>query len=91
MTAAELLRALRTLGMEIREGRDTLAYFRWQGRLVLFTRVPHKSGELRGQLPHFLRQQLKLNESQLRDLLACPFGRDEFIAVLKQKGLIPPE
>ncbi len=91
MTVAELLRALRKLGMEIREGQDTLAFFRWRDKLILWTRVPHKSGELKGQLPHFVRQQLKLNESQFRDLIACPLGREEFLGILKQKGLLPPE
>lgn len=37
---------------------------------------------------HSIRQQLKLNEDQLRHLIACTFGREDYIALLRQKGLL---
>gem|GEM_PF-5440224 len=50
------------LGMHTCEGRDTLAFFYCAQRLVLWTKVPHGRGELKGRLPHYIRQQLRLNE-----------------------------
>lgn len=50
MKVRQALQAFDKLGMEIREGRDTLAFFRWGGQVILWTKVPHKRGELKGKL-----------------------------------------
>jgi len=89
MKVRQALQAFDKLGLEIREGRDTLAFFRWEGQVIVWTKVPHKRGELKGKLPYLVRQQLRLNESQFRKLIACPMGRKEYIEVLRGKGLIP--
>ena len=88
MKVKEVLQVFDKLEMDIREGKDTLAFFRWEGKVILWTKVPHKRGELRGKLPHFIRQQLKLNEKQFRDLIACRIWRDGYVEILRKKGLI---
>lgn len=91
MKVREVLRAFEKLKMRIREGRDTLAFF-WCGeRLVLWTKVPHGRGELKGRLPHYLRQQLRLNEEQFGKLIRCEIGRSEYVQILKSKGIIRQE
>lgn len=88
MRVREALRAFEKLRMQIREGRDTLAFF-WCGeRLVLWTKVPHGRGELKGRLPYYIRQQLKLNEEQFRKLVRCEMKRTEYVQILKDKGII---
>ena len=89
MKVRQALQAFDKLGLEIRKGRDTLAFFRWEGQVIVWTKVPHKRGELKGKLPYLVRQQLRLNESQFRELIAWPMGRKEYIEVLRGKGLIP--
>ena len=42
-------------------------------------------------MQHLLRQQLKLNESQFKDLIDCPLKRPEYVEILRGKGLIPKE
>jgi len=90
MKIRDILRIFDKLEMEVREGRDTLAFFRWQGRTILWTKVPHKRGELKGKLPHFVRQQLRLNERQFRAVIRCDIWRDEYLEILRSKGLLPP-
>ncbi len=85
---AEVLRAFEKRGMHIREGRDTLAFSCCGERLVLWTKVPHGRGQLKGRLPHYIRQQLRLNEEQFRKLLRCDTGRPEFVQVLRDKGIV---
>lgn len=89
MKVTEALRAFEKLEMDIREGRDTLAFFRWEGTIILWSKVPHKRGELKGRLSDLIRQQLKLNEQQFRDLVKCQIWRDEYVEILKTKGLLP--
>jgi hypothetical protein len=88
MKAQEALKAFEKLGMQIREGRDTLAFFYHRGHLVLWTKVPHQRGELRGQLPHYIRQQLKLTEKEFQQLIRCQIGRTEYEQILRAKGII---
>lgn len=88
MKVREVLRAFEKLEMQIREGRDTLAFV-WCGeRLVLWTKVPHGRGELKGRLPYYVRQQLKLNEEQFRKLVRCEIRRPEYVQILKDKGVV---
>ena len=91
MKTRDILRTFDKLEMEVREGRDTLAFFRWQGRIILWTKVPHKRGELKGKLRHFIRQQLHLNERQFHDVVTCDIWRDEYVEILRSKGLLSPK
>jgi hypothetical protein len=88
MKVGEVLRAFEKLGMQIHEGRDTVAFFRCGTRLVLWTKVPHGRGELKGKLPYYIRQPLKLSEEQLRKLIQCEIRRAEYVQSLKAKGII---
>lgn len=88
MKVSEVLRAFEKLGMRIREGRDTLAFFYCGKRLVLWTKVPHGRGELKGRLPHYIRQQLRLNEEQFKKLIRCEIRRPEYVQILRGKGII---
>ena len=90
MRTREVLQIFDKLEMEIREGRDTLAFFRWKDQTILWTKVPHKKGELKSNLRYFIRQQLKLNEAQLRGLIRCDIWREDYIEILKDKGFITP-
>ena len=49
-----------------------------------------KRSEQRGDVPcsDLIRQQLKLSETQLRNLLRCSFGKDDYIQHLRDRGLI---
>jgi len=82
------LQIFEKLEMEIREGRDTLAFFRWKGNVILWSKVPHKRGELKGKLSYLIRQQLKLNERQFKELQECKIWREEYLEILRAKGLL---
>jgi hypothetical protein len=88
MKIREILKLFNKLEMETREGRDTIANFRYNGEVIVRTKVPHKRGELKGQLVHFIRQQLRLNESQFQKLADCTLYRKDYEQILKDKGYI---
>ena len=88
MRIREAIRVFEKLDMEIREGRDTIAKFRYKGKVIVRTKVPHKRGELKGKLPHFIRQQLRINDKQLRSLIGCTLYRQDYEAMLREKGFI---
>jgi hypothetical protein len=88
MKISEVLKVFRKLEMEISEGRDTVAKFRHKGKAVIWSRVSHGRGELAGKIPHFVRQQLKVDEDQLKKLIDCSYWRKEYEEILRSEGLI---
>lgn len=75
--------------MEIREGRDKLAWFVHEGKRILFTRRSHGRGDIAGRLVDFTRQQLRLTEKEFIDLRDCPLTRAGYVELLKKKRVIP--
>lgn len=89
ISAGDVDRAWRKLGMEIKETNDRHAIFRVNGKFILRTKRSFGSGKLSGKIPHFIRQQLKLDERQFQDLIDCPLDRNGYIQILQSKGFIP--
>ncbi len=81
-------RAFKKLRMEIREGKDTLAFFRYKGKLILTTRRSHGKGKIEGNIPDKIRTQLKLRDDEFHNLVQCPLDHDGYVALLKSRGLI---
>ena len=74
------------LGMKTRDSGDLLAWFEVDGKTVVRTRRSKGSGDL--PMQHSIRQQLKLSQQQLRDLIRCTLDRDGYIEILRAKGLL---
>ncbi len=86
LKAKEFERIVRKLDLRTRNSGDRLAWFEHEGRTIVRTKRSNKAGDL--PFSHAIRQQLKLTENQLRDLLDCPLDRDGYVAILREKGLI---
>jgi hypothetical protein len=88
LKATEFDRIARKLKLRTRDTGDRHAWFEYAGKPILYTKRSHVKG---GDLPfsHHIRQQLKLNEDQFRDLKNCPLDRTGCIAILLEKGFIP--
>jgi len=62
--------------------------FHYEGQVVIRTKLPHKSGELKGKLPHYVRQQLRVNESQFSGIQDYTIERDGYIRIFADKGIV---
>lgn len=85
MKAHEFDRVVRKFGMATREGRDLLAWFEYEGRVITRTRRSRGAKDIPFRL---VRQQLKLDENQLREAVRCDLTLDGYIAILQARGLI---
>lgn len=74
--------------MVIKNTGDRHAKFYEGGKLVLTTMRSFGSGNLDGNIPHKIRQQMKLNEDQFSSLIACPLTRADYVEILRKKGLV---
>jgi hypothetical protein len=89
LSADVLDRAWAKVGMSVEDKkRDRFAYLRVGGKLILFTRRSYGRGKLSDHLADLIRQQMKLNEDQFGELLACPLKEDGYLAILKAKRLL---
>lgn len=74
--------------VEVREGRDTIAKIFCEGKLVIFTKVPHGKGSLDGRIIHYIRNQFKLSESDFRDFIRCSLSAIDYKIILRTKGFL---
>ncbi len=87
LTAREFDLIIRKFGFETRDSGDLLAWLEVDGKRAVRTRRSKKSS---GDLPmfHSIRQQLRLSEEELAKSIACTLGREDYIALLRSKGVV---
>lgn len=84
--AHEFDRIIAKFKFKTRDSGDLLAWFEYKGKIILKTRRSKGSGEL--PMQHSIRQQMKLDENQLREAIKCTINRQDYIEILREKGLL---
>lgn len=74
------------LGFEVKAGKHVTATLKVDGAIVVHTMRSHGDGKLDGQIPHFIRQKMFLNDSEFADAYQCPMNAAAYIEILKAKG-----
>ena len=82
----EFDRIANKLDLKTRNSGDLLAWFEYEGKIV--TRTKRSKGKTDLPMSDRIRQQLKLNEDQLRGIVACTISREDYVEILKKKNLI---
>lgn len=88
ISGREIDRAWVKLGMEVKDSNHRHALLYVDGKLILRTKRSFGSKMLDGNIPSLIRQQMKLDQSQFDDLLACPLNRAGYIEILRKKRVI---
>jgi hypothetical protein len=86
MKVHEFHRLETKLHLRTRDSGDRLAWFEYGGKKITRTRRSHGSKDLPS---HLIRQQLKLNEQELSGVISCEVEYDDYVQILKKKGLLP--
>jgi len=82
----EVKRVYRKLGIDTEQSHHKMAYFKYNGKTVIKTRLSHGSGDAKAT--NQIRQDFKLNEEKFRDLINCPLSKEDYIAILREKKII---
>lgn len=69
-------------------GADVFAILEIDGIIITRTKRSHGSGKLDGQIPHFIRQKMFLNERQFARAYKCPLKEPEYRQILQDKGKV---
>jgi hypothetical protein len=83
-----MLSVLNKLKMKIEKTHHKNAYFEYNGKLHLKTRISHGKGDIPKPVIERIRKQLFLDHSQFKDLVNCPLGYEEFVEILKDRNII---
>ena len=65
-----------------------MAWFEHDGRVVVRTKRSHTPRSKDLPFQHSIRQQMKLNQEELRQALRCDIDRDGYVKLLRRKGVI---
>lgn len=84
----ELTRIFNKLNLEVRSTTHHYGWFTYQGKKVLRVHYSHGKGDIPGKVSDKIRNQLKLSQDDLRELINCPLSVADYIEILKRKGLI---
>jgi hypothetical protein len=78
------------LNAEVEEGRKhTIVSFHYKGLRIVSYGI--RRGSRKDQGHDFLPRQLHLSSHHARRLADCPMSLKEYIGVLQEKGVIPPD
>ena len=80
-------RVFQKFQFKTREGKDKLAWFYHNGQPIIFTKRSH-GRRVKGNIEHFIRQQMKLSEADFRGAIQCTVSKDDYVEILKKRGLI---
>jgi hypothetical protein len=76
------------LRLDVQTSHHKTATLYYAGRAILRTRISHGQGDIPPIIVAKLRNQLKVTEQQLRSLVDCGLSYEEYIELLKAKGII---
>lgn len=85
MTDREFDRLVAKFDMRTRQGHHLRAEFFYQGRKIRSTR---RSQGKKDNPFYQIAKQLSLSAEQLREAVRCTLSREDYIAILRDKGLL---
>lgn len=86
MKVHEFERLVNKLQLKVRDSRDRIAWFEYEGRVITRTKRSHGKGF---DLPaNLIRQQLKVSGTEFAGLIQCSLGLDDYVSILRAKKLL---
>jgi hypothetical protein len=79
---------LEKLRFEVKDTHHKIAWFTYQGEKILKTRRSHGRGDIPTIILNRIRQQMELTSRQFDNALSCPLTYDNYVDILREKGLI---
>jgi hypothetical protein len=90
LSAKTVDNAWHKLGYDVDDrGKHVKATLTVNGKLVAWTKRSHGAGKLEGNIGSLIRQQMRLNEDQFSDAIACPLTYEAYLVILREKGYLP--
>ncbi|MFO8089911.1 MAG: hypothetical protein R6U13_08755 [Desulfatiglandaceae bacterium] len=88
MKKVNIERIFNKLSLEIRSTGHQYGWLTVDGKKILRVHYSHGKGDLPNKIVNKIRGQLKLSEKDFNDLVACPLRYEDYLGILKRKGLL---
>ncbi len=85
---AEVGKIFEKLRLEVRSTKHRYGWFIYKGRKILRVHYSHGKGGVPGRVSEKIRSQLKLSKNDFKELIDCPLSLEDYITIIKKKGLI---
>jgi hypothetical protein len=86
MKVHEFERLVNKLQLKVRDSRDRIAWFEYEGRIITRTKRSHGKGfDLPADL---IRNQLKVSGKEMAGLIQCRLSLDDYVEILRRKKLL---
>ena len=84
----EMGKVFKKLKLEVRSTTHRYGWFTFEGAKILSVHFSHGKGDIPGRVSDKIRSQLRLSQKDFKELIACPLSREDYVRILKTKGLI---
>lgn len=81
----------RKLGIKFKATKETNGWFEFDGKRIHRISVPKGRKTLPKSTYASIARQLKIGVEQFDGLLDCPLQLENYIDILREKGVVPPE
>ncbi len=88
MKKNEMEKVFNKLSLEVRSTGHNYGWLVVKGKKILRVHYSHGKGDIPERVVNKIRGQLKLAQKDFKKLITCPLTYDDYIAILKQKGLL---
>jgi len=88
MKKSDINRIFSKLSLQIRSTGHNYGWLTVSDKKILRVHYSHGKGDLPNKIMHKIRGQLKLSEKDFKDLVACPLKYEDYLDILRRKGLL---
>lgn len=88
MKKKECEKLFRKLDLKVRATGHNYRWLVVNGKKILRVHYSHGKGDIPGKVTNKIRGQVKLSQKDFKELISCPLSYEDYIKILKQKGVI---
>ncbi len=88
MKIVDIERIFSKLSLQVRSTGHNYGWLIVNDKKILRVHYSHGKGDLPNKIMHKIRGQLKLSEKDFINLIACPLSYEDYLDILKRKGII---
>ena len=88
MKKSDINKIFSKLSLQIRSTGHNYGWLTVSDKKILRVHYSHGKGDLPNKIMHKIRGQLKLSEKDFKDLVACPLKYEDYLDILRRKGLL---
>ncbi len=84
----DIQKIFQKLDLEVRTTGHIYGWLVVEGKRILRVHYSFGKGNIPAKIAEKIRGQLKVNQQNFKDLIDCPLTKDDYLAIIKEKGYL---